>query len=196
MGRTHWGLAAVLVATAVGAGLFFGLWRPRSPEPGPSSGINVVSLAPVETEPGAREVIVVHVSGRVARPGLVRVDGSARVGDVIMAAGGALPGARLGEINLAAPVTDGGQVVVPGPGTGARIGGWSGEGGQDRPRVSINRATSMELEGVPGLGPVLAARIVDYREASGPFREVEDLLDVAGIGEKKLAALREYIVAP
>ena len=196
MGRTHWGLAAVLIATAVGAGLFFGLWRPRSPEPGPSSGINVVSLAPVETGSGSSEKIVVHVSGRVLRPGLVRVDGSARVGEVIMAAGGVLPGARLGEINLAAPVADGGQVLVPGPGSAPRTGGWSGDGSQDGHRVSINRATSRELEGVPGLGPVLAARIIDYREAGGPFREVEDLLDVAGIGEKKLAALREYIVVP
>lgn len=156
----------------------------------------MVSLAPVEAEPGAREKIVVHVSGRVSRPGLVRVDRSARVGDVIVAAGGALSGARLGEINLAAPVADGSQVVVPGPGTGTRIDGWNGEGSQDRDRVSVNQATSRELEAVPGLGPVLADRIIAYREAGGPFREVEDLLDVAGIGEKKLAALREHIVVP
>ena len=185
-----------MVATAVGAGLFFGLWRPRSPEPGPPSGIGVVSLAPTETGPGAREEIVVHVSGRVLHPGLVRVDGSARVGDVIMAAGGALPGARLGEINLAAPVADGGQVIVPGPGTGTGTAGWNGEGGQGRDQVRLNQATPRELEGVPGLGPVLAARIVHHRESGGPFQEVEDLLDVPGIGEKKLASFRRYIVVP
>lgn len=194
MGRTHWGLATLLVATAVGAGVFFGLWRPRSPEPGPSPENNVVSLAPVQTGPGVREEIVVHVSGRVLRPGLVRVASAARVGDVIMAAGGALPDARLGEINLAAPVVDGGQVLVPGAGTttgnGSRLGSDQGD------LVSLNRATAQDLERVPGLGPVLAVRITNHRESNGPFLEVEDLLDVPGIGEKKLAALREYVVVP
>ena len=113
-----------------------------------------------------------------------------------MAAGGALPGAGLGEINLAAPVADGGQVIVPGPGTGPRTAAWNGEGGQDRDQVRINQATPRELEGVPGLGPVLAARIVHHRETGGPFRELEDLLDVPGIGEKKLAAFRQYIAVP
>ena len=190
----------MLLVTAVGAGVFFGLWKPRPPEAGPLSQGGVVSLAPVpvrEEVSAGTEQIVVHVSGAVLSPGLVRVSSPARVGDVIMAAGGAMPDARLGEINLAAPVVDGGQVVVPGPGAGLRNGeGWHGAAVGSDDRVSINRATSQQLEAVPGLGPVLAARIVEYREANGLFEEVEDLLDVSGIGEKKLAGLREYVIVP
>ena len=200
MGRTHWGLAAVLLATAVGAGIFFGMWQPRPPEVTPAGDVGVVSLAPVDVEEAVghqEKQIVVHVSGAVLNPGLVKVGSPARVGDVILAAGGALPDARLGDINLAAPVVDGSQVVVPGLRTGPRMGdGWNGEGAESSDRISINRATSQELEAVPGLGPVLAARIVQYRQANGLFREVEDLLDVSGIGEKKLAGLREYVVVP
>lgn len=193
----------MMMATAVGAGLFFGLWRPGAPEVMAPPEAGVVSLAPTEVEgrvEAPEEWIVVHVAGRVVHPGLVRVEASARVGDVIRAAGGALADARLGEINLAAPVSDGGQVVVPGPGNG-RVGTDNGAGGKgtrtaSSGRVNLNRATAHELERVPGLGPVLAERIVDHRERNGPFREVEDLLDVSGIGEKKLAGLREYVDLP
>lgn len=199
MEKTHWALAALLLITAVGAGVFFGLWKPRPPEVS-SVEEGAVSLAPADLDGGApvgEERIVVHVSGRVLKPGLVWVYSSARVGDVIMAAGGALPDARLAEINLAAPVVDGGQVLVPGPRTApGNMDGWNQGGASSDDRVSINQATSQELERVSGLGPVLARRIVDYREANGPFREVEDLLDVSGIGEKKLAGLREHIMVP
>ena len=184
-----------MLVTAVGAGVFFGLWRPRPPEAAPAPETGVVSLAPVELGEEPDDWVVVHVSGRVLRPGLVRVDASARVGDVIMAAGGALPDARLGEINLAAPVVDGAQVLVPGPRT--RLGegeSWNGGVAGASNRVSLNQASAKQLEEIPGVGPVLAQRIVDFRESKGPFREVEDLLDVSGIGEKKLSELREYVV--
>ena len=184
-----------MLVTAVGAGVFFGMWRPRPPEVAPAPETGMVWLAPVEVGEAPDDWVVVHVSGRVLRPGLVRVDASARVGDVIVAAGGALSDARLEEINLAAPVMDGAQVVVPGP--RARLGmGNSTNGGGSSKRVSLNQASPAQLEDIPGVGPVLAQRIVDFRESKGPFREVEDLLDVSGIGEKKLAELREYVVLP
>ncbi len=199
MDRTYWGLAAAMLVTAVGAGLFFGLWRPRPPGPPPSADADVFVVEPngVQEVNAHHQLIVVHVSGRVSRPGLVRVDANARVGDVIMAAGGALGDARLGEINLAAPVVDGAQVVVPGPTTGMA----TGTNGANDPsltehRISLNQATVQQLVDIPGVGPVLARRIVDHRDAAGPFREVEDLLDVSGIGEKKLAGLREYVTVP
>ncbi|MCQ3805280.1 MAG: ComEA family DNA-binding protein [Acidimicrobiia bacterium] len=199
MERTYWVLAALLLITAMGAGVFFGLWRPRPPKVS-SAEEGVVSLEPTELDKGGasgEERMVVHVSGRVLKPGLVWVHADARVGDVIMAAGGALSDARLGDINLAAPVVDGGQVMVPGP----RAGSATGDGGDQigpatDDRVNINQATSQELERVPGLGPVLARRIVDYRDANGLFNVVEDLLDVSGIGEKKLAGLRDYVAVP
>ena len=189
-----------MLVTAVGAGVFFGLWRPQPPGVAPIPDTAVVSLLPGNGEgsvEGGEKEIVVHVSGRVSRPGLVRVSASARVGDVILAAGGALADARLDEINLAAPVSDGVQVVVPGPGTrfdaqNARSGGLSGSSGL----VSLNRASVEQLEEIPGVGPVLAQRIVHHRQANGPFLEVEDLLDVSGIGEAKLADLRPHVVLP
>jgi competence protein ComEA len=98
-------------------------------------------------------------------------------------------------VNLAAPVMPGQQIIVPGPGDSGGaptdVAG-SGAGGL----VAINRATAAELETLPGVGPVLAARIVAHREQNGPFIEVEDLLQVSGIGESKLAAIRDLIVVP
>ncbi len=189
-----------MLVTAVGAGVFFGLWRPQPPEMAPIPQTGVVSLAPGNGERVGdvwEPEIVVHVSGRVLRPGLVRVGASARVGDVIMAAGGALVDARLDGINLAAPVSDGVQVVVPGPGT--RVDAqtaWSGSSGGSSGLVSLNRASADQLEEIPGVGPVLAHRIVHHRQANGPFLEVEDLLDVSGIGEGKLAELRRHVDVP
>ena len=132
--------------------------------------------------------VTVHVSGAVARPGLVELPAPARIADVIVAAGGALPGAELGAVNLAAPISDGQHIEIP-----------SRDGGSDSVssgKVSINRADVGTLESLPGVGPVLAQRIVDFREANGPFESVEDLLDVPGIGESKLAALQDVVIVP
>ncbi|MEX2323665.1 MAG: ComEA family DNA-binding protein [Acidimicrobiia bacterium] len=134
--------------------------------------------------------IVVHVSGAVARPGLIALPEGARVADAIAAAGGALPSASLTALNLAAPVAGGHRVVVPEEGTSPGAAG--GTGGP----ISVNLATADELEGLPGVGPVLAQRIVEHRERYGPFGVVEDLLDVTGIGEAKLAAIRDHITVP
>ena len=199
MEKTHWGLVAVMVVTALGAGLFFGLWRPRPPEPIAQGETRVVlpSAPAGAVEASPDEWLVVHVAGRVLHPGLVRVRPSARVGDAIGAAGGALSDARLGEINLAAPVFDGDRVVVPGPATETgQEEVWTTVGANSPARPNLNRASAQELEKVPGVGPVLAARIVDHRVANGPFQTVEDLLDVPGIGEKKLSGIRDYVVLP
>ena len=189
-----------MLVTAVGAGVFFGLWRPQPPGVAPIPETGVVSPVPGDGERGEdpwEKEIVVHVSGRVLRPGLVRVSASARVGDAIMAAGGAMADARLDEINLAAPVSDGVQVVVPGPGARTGAGNaWDGSSGGSSGLVSLNRASVKELEEIPGVGPVLAQRIADYRQANGPFLEVEDLLGVSGIGERKLAEFRRHVVLP
>ena len=137
---------------------------------------------------GAERVVTVHVSGAVARPGLVTLPAGARVADAILAAGGASPDARLGSLNLAATVGDGTLLVVP----AAADGDPSVGDGMIRP----NAATATELEGLPGVGPVLARRIVAHRESVGPFGTVEDLLDVPGIGEAKLAGLRDLVLVP
>jgi competence protein ComEA len=175
--RPQWIVAGLVLAAAV-AGLWYAGRAPAAPP---------LSVDPVG---GQGRVITVHVSGAVRSPGVVQVAASARVGDAIGAAGGALPEADLAGINLAAPLADGQQLLVPttsAEGTAAV----AGDG-----RVRINVAGVDEMEALPGVGPVLAARIVAYREEHGPFAVVEDLLDVPGIGEAKLAALREAVLVP
>ena len=148
----------------------------------------------VTPPPGTEDVpttLDVHVAGWVHSPGVVELSEGAIVADAIEAAGGFRPGAASTSVNLAAPVHDGEQIYVSGPeSTSGEIIG----GGDDR--VVINRAQSDELEALPGVGPVLAERIVAYREEHGPFRAVEDLLQVAGIGESKLASIRDLIRVP
>jgi competence protein ComEA len=133
------------------------------------------------------ELVRVHVVGWVAEPGLITVEPGALIGDAIAAAGGLLPGASAASVNLAAEVLDGMQLVVPGPAEDESVTSVS-DG-----LVSINLADAGELETLPGVGPVLAERIVSYREDHGKFSTVEDLLDVPGIGEAKLAALRDLV---
>lgn len=177
MERT-WIAAITVVALAGGALL---LW--------PS---NAASPPPLEIVAGQRPEsrVTVHVSGAVARPGLVSLLPGARIADAIVAAGGARPDAVLTAMNLAAPVVNGQQLVVPA--------GGAGDPGTVSPdgRVAINTADATALEALPGVGPVLAQRIVEHRTSHGPFGVVEDLLDVPGIGEAKLAALREMVLVP
>lgn len=172
---SHWLGAGVLLAVAVVAGLWY---SGRAPEP-----------VPVSIGRGADEgVITVHVAGAVRRPGLVQVTQPARVADAIASAGGALPEADLHQINLAAPLVDGQQLLVPSESAPA---GSPGDG-----RVRVNVADAVELQELPGVGPVLAQRILDHRNEHGPFVAVEDLLEVPGIGEGKLAALRDAVLLP
>ena len=133
--------------------------------------------------------ITVHVSGAVATPGLVELPAGSRVADAVVAAGGALPGADLAALNLAAPLVDGQQLVVP------ELSGDAPAVASDG-RVRINTADAAALDALPGVGPVLAARIVAHRDAHGPFAVIEDLLEVPGIGEAKLAGMRDFVIVP
>ena len=171
-----------LALAGVSIGVVLGAVAVPSPNPISASG-------PGPTSPPAGG-IVVHVSGWVLAPGVVEVPEGALVVDAIAAAGGALVGARLDVINLARPVGAGDHVDVPGPDT--QVGEGSGSVGDGL--ISLNRADSDELQGLPGVGPVLAERIVAHREAHGPFDTIEDLLDVPGIGEAKLGAIRDLVV--
>jgi competence protein ComEA len=110
----------------------------------------------------------------------------------VEAAGGALDGALLETVNLARPLAPGDHVQIPGPGDPVL----PAPGDQAGGLISPNRADASQLEQLPGVGPVLAERIVAHREANGPFQTVEDLLDVPGIGEAKLSAIRDLIVIP
>lgn len=136
--------------------------------------------------------VVVHVDGAVASPGVVTLVAGSRVADAVAAAGGVTEGANTTGVNLAAPVTDGQQVVVPEVGepvpvaadtTGAAAAPQSGG------LVNINTAGPDALDALPGVGESTARAIVEEREANGPFSSVEDLVRVSGIGEKKLAKI-------
>ncbi len=171
--------AAVLVALAAAAWLW---------SPGAGAAGETAPLAPVGAVAGT---MTVHVSGAVATPGLVQLPLGARVADAVAAAGGTLRSADLAALNLAAPVRDGEQVHIP-----AVTNEGAAASAADDGRIHLNRATAQELESLPGVGPVLAARIVAFRDEHGSFTAVEDLLDVAGIGEAKLAAMRDVVAVP
>jgi competence protein ComEA len=139
------------------------------------------------TNPGD---IVVDVGGRVRHPGLVTLPSGSRVADAIAAAGGALHPADLARINLAAKVTDGQLLLIGVP--GASVG--DGAGGAAAGPVDLNSATVDQLDALPGVGPVLAQRIVDWRQAHGGFRTVDDLQQVPGIGPSKFDSLKSLVV--
>ena len=146
--------------------------------------------------------VTVHVRGRVARPGVVTLPAGSRVVDAIEAAGGVRAGASIGALNLARLLVDGEQVAV---GVKGAQGGPSGvpEGGTDAGStggssggdalVDLNAATASELEELPGIGPVLAERIVQWREDNGRFTDVEVLGEVSGIGDALMAQLRPLV---
>ncbi|MEW5952904.1 MAG: ComEA family DNA-binding protein [Bacillota bacterium] len=146
----------------------------------------------------APQEIVVHVAGAVASPGVYRLPEGSRAVDAVDAAGAAVD-ARLDLINLAAPLVDGQKIQVPGESdlsstAGAGLSsGVSGEWGGSPALVNINTADQAQLETLPGIGPSMAGRIIQYRETSGPYRSTEDIKNVSGIGEKRYEQLKDLI---
>lgn len=149
----------------------------------------VAAPAPLPTASVAG--IVVDVGGRVRHPGLVTLPPGSRVADAIAAAGGALRQRDLLTVNLAARVTDGQLLLIGVPGAGGSSGAPSGASGGGP--VDLNSATVEQLDALPGVGPVLAQRIVDWRTQHGGFRSVDDLQQVSGIGDSKFADLKPLV---
>ncbi|MFD7547633.1 helix-hairpin-helix domain-containing protein [Streptomyces sp. NPDC059816] len=162
---------------------------------------------------GGRQVVV-DVGGKVRRPGLLRLPVGARVADALRAAGGVRPGTDTTGLNQARLLVDGEQVVVgarpsaqgaeaPGAPAGAPLGagaagsagstGPAGPGGPSAGPVSLSSATAAQLDALPGVGPVLAQRIIDHRAAHGGFRNVEQLREVTGIGDRRFANLKDLV---
>lgn len=142
-------------------------------------------------------VVVAHVAGAVARPGVYRLGGAPRVADALDAAGGPAPDADLDAVNLAAAVADGERVYLPRRGElpPAGVVGSSGGGGASASvgPLDLNTATAEQLEDLPGIGPATASAILAYRREHGRFRTVDELLEVRGIGEARLAELRPKV---
>ncbi|KYH31804.1 helix-hairpin-helix domain-containing protein [Neomoorella mulderi] len=218
-GRVRWLALGLVAALLFGAGLQYGRWQERqvgdklpAVVPGDAKAAGATSGAKPVAAPGEAAAatkpatIQVHVAGAVQRPGVYELHAGARVNEAVSLAG-LLPEANPNALNLAAPLNDGQQVIVPrqgeeagavggngnfsGPGIsgGGTAGGTVKTGG----KVNINTATLAELDSLPGIGPTLAQRIIDYRNQKGPFRTIEDLQNVSGIGSKKFADLKDLI---
>jgi competence protein ComEA len=140
-------------------------------------------------------VLVVDVAGAVRRPGLYRLPQGSRIADAIGRAGGMSRHAARAAVNLAAPLADGEQVLVPSGADGAA--GAVGAPGAPSPAapVDLNTATAEQLDALPGIGPVTAQKIIDYRTQNGPFTSVDDLDAIPGIGPARIANLRGLVIA-
>jgi len=135
--------------------------------------------------------LVVYVVGAVRRAGLVRLREGARVADALERAGGPSRRADLTQVNLAAPVADGQQIVIPARVTSAEAG--AGATAAAAAKVSLASATLEQLDALPGIGPVTAKKILDWRQTHGPLRSVEDLDAIPGIGPARVEQLRDLV---
>jgi competence protein ComEA len=167
-----------------------GTTTPAAPlPPPPAAGAGVTGA------PSSR--VVVDVVGAVRRPGLYRLEQGSRIADAVARAGGAVGKADLAQVNLAAPLADGEQIVVPK--RGATVATASGSGSAALPGapsapVQLSTATLEQLDSLPGVGPATAQKILDYREKHGAFSSVDELDAVPGIGPKRLDQLRDLVV--
>jgi competence protein ComEA len=151
--------------------------------------------APTQAKPAAARLLVIDVAGAVRRPGLYRLRNGSRVDDAIAAAGGPTGKAQIDDVNLAAPVADGEQIVVPGRGAGG-LSAASPPAAGSAPSVplDLNSATLEQLESLPGIGPVTAQKILDYRQAHGAFHSIAELEGVPGIGPAHMAQLKGLVI--
>ncbi|MGC8666994.1 MAG: ComEA family DNA-binding protein [Chthonomonadales bacterium] len=163
---------------------------------------------PPAPPPAELQPIVVHVAGAVAAPGVYHLPPTARVQDAIAAAGGAKGNADVNMLNLAAPVQDGSRIYVPVAGEASTPNAVAVPGTRIRSRASsraakftipgkqslnVNTASADQLQRLPGVGPAMAARIVQYRKEVGPFNDPEQLTEVSGIGPKKFARIKPFV---
>ncbi len=189
-------VAGVLMGAAVIIAFWY-LTRPAAPPvedglPLPSSPTTTASVTTMTTH------VVVHAAGAVRSAGVYRLPAGSRVADLLDAAGGGLPDADLDRLNLAEVLVDGSQVYVPVvgetvPAAPEPVSPESGTPAGSGELVPVNTASTEELESLPGVGPATAGAIVEYRNEHGPFQSVDDLLEVSGIGEAKLAQIRDLV---
>lgn len=191
--RTLTLLAAVLVGAVVVT--LFLMGRGRVPQAAPvavGSALPTISAAPVlAASPSPAAEVVVEVVGKVRRPGVVTLSRGSRVQDALAAAGGARPGVDTSDQNLARVLVDGEQIRIglePAP-AAVPVPGTSGPGAL----IDLNTASLEALQEIPGVGPVIATRIVTYREQNGGFQSVEQLMDVSGIGEATFAQMQPMV---
>jgi competence protein ComEA len=167
---------------------------------GGSGGATAPAVTPLQrpartAKPAAAKLLVIDVAGAVRRPGLHRLRSGSRIDDAIAAAGGPTAKAQLDAVNLAAPVADGEQVVVPGRGAaGEPAVSPPAAGSSPSAPLDLNTATAEQLDSLPGIGPVTAQKILDYRQKHGAFHAVAELEGVPGIGPGRLAQLEGLVI--
>ncbi len=190
----RWAVAFGVVGGLLGAAIILLVSSPRRGE--------AIQLMP----PPTLSPFVVHVSGGIVHPGVYQLPRGSRVQDAIQAAGGLLSNADVQPLNLAAPLKDGEKIWVPvlsfsnpEPSSQPRHTANPTQGSlqtvqtNSPARININTASQAELESLPGIGPVLAQKIITYRQAHGPFGKIEDIVDVPGIGEAIFARIKDLI---
>jgi competence protein ComEA len=176
----------VLMVSLVAAGIFL-INAITAPKEAAVSVPAQSEVAEVSVKPAE---IFVHVVGEVQSPGIYQLRSGARLMDAVFAAGGLSKLADQSSVNLARELTDGEQVVVFKTGEAPTVTGAISQGS----RISLNQSSALELEQLPGVGPALAGRIVDWREANGGFKKKEDLLNISGIGDKLFAGIKDKVV--
>jgi competence protein ComEA len=185
----------LLAALAGGAVLLFAAGKLLGGA-GSQAALAPPAAPPAETATVQAQAFVVDVVGAVRRPGLYRLGGGARIADAVRRAGGATAKADLALINLAAPLADGQQIVVPRRGAATAAGGSAAAvPGTPAGPVHLNTATLEQLDSLPGVGPVTAQKILDYRTKHGSFSSVDELDAVPGIGPARMDQLKD-LVAP
>ena len=147
----------------------------------------------VPEAPTIAPVVVVDVAGKVKKPGVYKLPSGSRAVDAVTAAGGAKPGVDLSDINLAHVLTDGEQILVGAPKISTNSRAKSSKKIKVNGPININTANLAQLDALPGVGPVIAARIISYREKNGPFKTIEELRKVPGMGASKFAQLQSQI---
>jgi len=183
--------ALVLALCAVAAVLVGGrVLRPAAPRGAAPPLIR--AHAPADAAPA--KLVVVDVAGAVRKAGLYRLPQGSRIADAVARAGGATAGAALDLVNLAAPLADGEQILVPGRSAAAPVGGAGRGGASPTAPVDLNSATAEQLDALPGIGPVTAQKIIAYRQEHGPFTSVDDLDAIPGIGPSRIENLRGLVV--
>lgn len=167
-------------------------WRAMGGDGGPRTAVPSTTVSRTAAVPA---LTLVHVAGAVRRPGVYRMGGDTRVLQAVRMAGGPTRDADLSRLNLAAPIADGQQVVVPVRPRPGAVGGSASSGatGTATGPVSLSSATAADLEALDGVGPALAARIIAWRDAHGGFASVDALDDVPGIGPARMEALRPHL---
>jgi competence protein ComEA len=183
--------AGLLAIGLLGVVLLHRSGAPASAPPAASGAIRVQ-----DSSAGSGGRVFVHVAGAVRRPGVYTLRAGARVADAVERAGGARPGADLSAVNLAAKLEDGRQVLVPRRAAAAAAAApASGVGTSTAPAapIDLNTATPEQLDTLDGVGPATVQKILEYRQEHGGFGSVDELGQVPGIGDKRLAALRDHV---